>query len=136
MKILVADSDQLQLKTYQDNVIKLFAPLKNNKKDEAIEVQYCNTGFEVASLMENSKTRYDLSIMDRSLSGIPGDIIASLYKDRLGKIIICSIFNKIDDFFYLQKPLDFDKLSELIKEVFHVTDTAADTGLQELQVIG
>ena len=136
MKILIADSDRLQLEAYQNNILKMFAFLRKLEPAEHIEVQYCSTGDEVVSLMKSTSYKYDLSILDRSLSGIPGDILIQLYKDRLGKIIVCSVFNKIDNILYLQKPIDFDKLSMLIKEALNVTDEGPDPKIQDYEVIG
>lgn len=135
MKILIADSDRMQLKLYKDNVLKLFASIYECNINDPISVQYCYTGGEVASLMSNSSCKFDLSILDRALSGIPGDVLIKLYKPRLGNIIICSILNNIDDYNYIQKPVDLDKLSELIKEVLHVSDKGTDTESQEYETI-
>lgn len=135
MKILIADSDTFQLKAYRDNTLKLFAFLHECAPKDAISIQYCSTGGELASLMDSSSCSFDLSIIDRALSGIPGDIIIELFHDRLGNIIICSSLNNIKELPYLQKPVDLDKLSELIKEVLHVTDKRPDTDLQEYEII-
>lgn len=135
MRILIADSDDLQLQAYKDNVLKLFAPIHRACPKEPISIQYCCTGGEVMSLMGIHSCRFDLTIMDRALSGTPGDVLMELYRTRLGKVILCSVFNNANNSFYLQKPIDFDKLSELIKEVLHVTDKDTDTGIQEYEVI-
>lgn len=136
MRILIADSDDLQLQAYKDNVLKLFASIHRADPDNPISIQYCHTGGEIMSLMDNNSCRFDMTIIDRALSGTPGDVLIELYRPRLGKIIICSVFNNINNFYYLQKPVDFDKLSELIKEVLNVTDKCTDSEVQEYEVIG
>lgn len=135
MHILIADSDKMQLNAYRENTVKLFSTLHKAHPSDPISIQYCWTGGEVTSLMNNSNCKFDLTIMDRALSGVPGDVLIAMYKERLGKVIICSIFNGINDSHYLHKPVDFDKLSELIKEVMNVPDKCTDSEAVEYEVI-
>lgn len=131
MKILVADSDSTQLEVYQQKAVELFGCL-NNVDKQGISIQYCHTGSEVVSMLNH--TSYDLTVMDRALLGVTGDYILVLYRQKLGKVIICSAFTNTKEI-CLSKPIDYEKLAYTIKEVCDVPADESTETVSEYEVI-
>ena len=130
MRILIADSDSSQLKAYRDMTTELFGFLQ--KAVGELNIQYCISGSEMSSLLKANT--YDLTIMDRALTGIPGDTIITLNRPKLGKIIVCSAFTQTNEV-CISKPIDYDKLKKTIKEVCNVPDISTDKTISEYEVI-
>lgn len=130
MKILIADSDESQLQAYKDKAVELFKDIHNSKGP--VHIQYCSTGSEVVSLLSYNK--YDLTIMDRALSRVPGDTIITLNRPNLGKIIICSVFTNTTEV-CVPKPIDYDKLRNAIKEACDVPAASSSQAVSEYEAI-
>jgi DNA-binding NtrC family response regulator len=125
ISILIAEDDEILRGLYES-----WLPDILSGYEDVIVVSILPDGREVSSVL--SRSRYDITILDMALPGMPGPDIYRKHSGKMGKVILASsyaeIFNTVlksgDECLILNKPFGKEDLQYKIETAMEETGHA------------